>query len=223
MPMDREQENFVSRRNVLPIAAAALAGVAAMPAAAAPSSRLAELINVHSAAKAAFDAACERLGTIDDAFDAAEPVKTIPVLIDEEHGRILLSHRRDDVRAQLASSYARRRAEVIVVARGFPGDAIGHLLPLLVAKEAENLQLLEQAFSEEDARREAFGLAAAEREYERGNEIEREALLAVCAFRCSTLAEARTKAAYLAELEILTYDEDFLAAFLQSFVGGDDA
>jgi hypothetical protein len=47
MTMDREGENFVSRRAVLPIAAAGLATVAAIPAAAQSTSELEHLIAAH--------------------------------------------------------------------------------------------------------------------------------------------------------------------------------
>jgi hypothetical protein len=59
--MRREQENFVSRRAVLPIAAAALASVAVIPAVAAQSSsELTALIEAHRAAMAAFREACTK-------------------------------------------------------------------------------------------------------------------------------------------------------------------
>ncbi|GAC1550142.1 MAG: hypothetical protein NVS2B5_05830 [Beijerinckiaceae bacterium] len=58
MTMDREQESFVSRRAMLPIAAGALASAAVIPAVAAQSSEIVVTIEAHRRAYDAFEEAC---------------------------------------------------------------------------------------------------------------------------------------------------------------------
>jgi hypothetical protein len=80
--------------------------------------------------------------------------------------------------------------------------------------------LLDRVFAAEEARKEAFGLASAESELEATNDAEQDALLAVCAFRCCTLEEARLKADYLAKAPGLATDglqDEHVMTLLQSF------
>jgi hypothetical protein len=87
------------------------------------------------------------------------------------------------------------------------------------AKEAENVILMDSVFAEEDARQEAFGFAAAKRDLEATNNAERETAIALCAYRCQTLGEARVKAEYvaanLADIDGLHHDQ--VKALLGSF------
>lgn len=209
----------LSRRGVLPIAAAALAGTA-IPVIAAEPSGLATLVETHRTAKAAFETACDRLESLDEAFNEAEPIVTIPCLLGDEQSTILITSYRDEVRDQITERYTNWRLSLERLACRLAPGAVDHVLALLEAKRTENIGLLEAAFAEEDARKEALGLTAAQREYERTNDAEKAALQALCAFECSTLAEARAKAAYLIHLDILGYDAEFIEALLRSFIGG---
>jgi hypothetical protein len=66
----RERQTLVSRRNIMPLTAAALMGVTALPAVAVePPSDLARLIDAHRAAHAAFNESCTR----DDEADRNAP------------------------------------------------------------------------------------------------------------------------------------------------------
>jgi hypothetical protein len=63
--------------------------------------------------------------------------------------------------------------------------------------EAENAALLNRMLAEEEARKEASGLAQAERAWEATADAEEEAFMAICSYRCRTPDEARLKAEYL--------------------------
>jgi hypothetical protein len=64
-----------------------------------------------------------------------------------------------------------------------------------------------------------FGLAGAKRDLKATSEAEEEATIAVCAYQCRALEEARLKAAYLAEAPGLSdgLQPEHIEALLQSF------
>jgi hypothetical protein len=75
--------------------------------------------------------------------------------------------------------------------------------------------------AEEQARKEAFGLAAAERELEFTNE---DAFWAICDYRCRNIHEASVKAKYLVTTATVKDMWDHEAkALLESFVGASAA
>jgi hypothetical protein len=80
--------------------------------------------------------------------------------------------------------------------------------------------VVDRVFAEEEARKEAFGLAKAERNLEATNDAESDALTAVCAFRCHTLQGAQLKATYLATAPGLASDglqDEHVMVLLESF------
>jgi hypothetical protein len=87
--------------------------------------------------------------------------------------------------------YLNQRDRLKPLSRVAP-DLAEQVRAVMDANEAENMALLDRMFAE--ARQEAFGLAAAERDYEATNDAEEEAAIAVCAYRCRTPEEAQIKA-----------------------------
>ena len=79
-----------------------------------------------------------------------------------------------------------------------------------VAKIRAELRLaIEAALVEEEARQEAFGLAAARRNWERLDQAEREALRAICLYRCATIEDEQARLLYLLAAE--TFRNDWAA------------
>ncbi|MEJ0095765.1 MAG: hypothetical protein WDN46_20865 [Methylocella sp.] len=66
-----------------------------------------------------------------------------------------------------------------------------------------------------------LSLDAAYRDFDSVSDVESEALMPVCSYRCATLQEARAKARYLSTLDDLDMRPQFLTAFVQSFCYGD--
>jgi hypothetical protein len=220
--MKREQENFVSRRAMLPIAAAALASAAVIPAVAAQSSELASLIEAHRTALAAFNEICGREDEMSDAYMEAQRRNEIivPCLLG---GGFSLSLGEERLRKHIQQRYEHQRANLKELAR-VDSAASEKLLAKLRDKEAENLALVDRALEEEEARKEAFGYAAVRREYDALNEAEEVTLTAVCAYVPRTAEEGRTKAAYLKHRHDRTdgLQPYHVEALLQSIAGGAD-
>jgi hypothetical protein len=63
----------------------------------------------------------------------------------------------------------------------------------------ENMRLLNKAIAEEGKRKDTVGLRAAQRELEKTGDAEEDALLAMCAYPCRSIEEARRKSEYLTE------------------------
>ena len=119
----------------------------------------------------------------------------------------------------LADAYANQRDRLKGLAKVAP-DLAEQARQVIDAMEAQNKVLLDHMLAEEEARREASGLADAELNWERTEEAEHEAAIAVCSYRCRTLEEAQIKAKYLASAPGLKdmWDEH-VEALLQSFIG----
>ena len=97
----------------------------------------------------------------------------------------------------IAESYQRQRNALTPLSRIAP-DLAEQGRAAFDAKEAENMELINRLFADEEARKEDFGRAAASRDLERSRRhAEEEALTALCAYACETMAEARMKAEYL--------------------------
>ncbi len=72
------------------------------------------------------------------------------------------------------------------------------LQALMRAFKRDGLALIDDTFAQDEAARQSSGFAAAEDEYDRSFSAERGAMLALCSYRCVTLAETRLKGGYLA-------------------------
>jgi hypothetical protein len=66
------------------------------------------------------------------------------------------------------------------------------------------MALVNRAFAEEEARKEAFGVAAVKRQHRALNNAEEGALGAICAYVCPSPEESRLKGEYLTHMHKLT-------------------
>jgi hypothetical protein len=116
----------------------------------------------------------------------------------------------------IAKSYQHQRDVLTPLSRIAP-ELAEQARAALDAKEIENMELVDRLFADEEARKETFGFAAAERAWTATNNAEDEALTALCAYPCETIAEARIRAEYLVSMsgELQDYHFDTL---LQSFL-----
>ena len=87
------------------------------------------------------------------------------------------------------------------LARGFEDYASPRRLKQLKAAhraiQRDTLAAVEMFFVKDEAARQSSGLAAAEIDRKRASAAEGEAMAALCAYRCRTLAETRLRGAYL--------------------------
>ena len=148
------------------------------------------LIEAHKAAAAAFEAACDNLETVCEAYDEAHKDKRIVVKIGDiapgvEEGREDLRAYSDD----LMSKFRRLAPFVRDMSPEF-ADAFDDFI--ITTKQAL-YERIDAAIAEEEARQEAFGLAGAQRDWDRLSEAEREALLAICRHRGETIEEERAR------------------------------
>ncbi|MES0198573.1 hypothetical protein [Mesorhizobium sp. M0011] len=87
--------------------------------------------------------------------------------------------------------------------------------------EQADLRTLKRLIKEERARRSAVGLEQAINERNEASDAERYALNAVCAYRCTTMEEHRTKAEFLKEFATGKYGDlqpEDVDALLWSFL-----
>lgn len=215
--MAKTDTNTISpnRRAVLTgLAAAAVVG-AAVPAEAA-SSDLPRLIEDHRAAYRAFIEAIDLEQEVEAAYEAAHgDTIIVPSLLGGGYG---MSNGYDDCKKHIAAGDENQRERLKQLSRVAP-ELAEQVRAVMDAKEAENMVLVDRVFAEEEARQEAFGLAAAKRNYHATSDAERDAAIAICAYPCRTLEEARLKAEYLATAPGLN-DElqpEHVEALLQSF------
>jgi hypothetical protein len=215
--MKREQENFVSRRAVLPIAAGALASAAVIPAVADQSGELAALIAAHRAAGERFGNACQAEDEISDDYRKAHGEATAPCLLGDA---VSLRLDREECIDFIAERFDAQRKHLERLARVAP-EIAAQAAAALDAKEAENIALLDRAIEEEEARREAFGWSAAKREWRVACDADDGALVAVCAYVCRSPEEGRLKAEYLLRhLNDMAFEREEMEALLQSIAGG---
>ena len=208
----------MNRRTVAAaIGAAALAIPAAcLPGRAAVSSDLARLIKDHRVSYRAFSKAIDRAQKMEAAYKAAQDnTIVVPCLLG---GGMNLSNGYEACQEHTAGAYENQRDRLEQLSRVAP-ELAEQVRAVMDAKEAENAVLVDRVFAEEEARQEAFGLAGAKRDLEATNNAERETAIALCAYRCQTLGEARVKAEYvaanLADIDGLQHDQ--VKALLGSF------
>jgi hypothetical protein len=182
------------------------------------SSDLTRLIKEHRVAYRAFCKAITREEKMNGAYKKAHTDKTTVLCL--LGGGYSLSSGYEFCQENIASAYRNQRDRLPQLTRVAP-DLAEQFRSVMDAKEAENMDVLDRTFAEEEARKEAFGLARAERELEATGEAELEAAIAVCAYPCATLEQVRLKAEYLAKAPGLSdgLQEEQVEALLQSFSG----
>ncbi|MDR4307680.1 hypothetical protein IHQ68_13740 [Chelatococcus sambhunathii] len=183
------------------IAGAAVAPIAA-GSAYALSPEILTLIENHKAAARAFNEVVGRRNECEEAYREAFP---------DWNSRLANSflgagyQRRqglDFCLSNISAGYDARRGSTKYLARLSPAMA-EQIRALLDAKEAENLEAARRQFDDDEAEREAFGLAPLERLVTAADDAEKAAALALCSYRCETIEEVRARAAYLRTAEIL--------------------
>ena len=202
---------------------AVIAGIAAAPVAGLPAlaegGELLALIEAYRGAHAAFLPACDDLDRMENAWSEVEGDGFIvPSLLGGGSGSV---NGRERCKEFIAGGYEHNRNNLVFLGRIAP-ELAEQMRAVLDAKEAENMAIIDAAFEEENARKEAVGLLATKRRWEELRDAEESAALALCAYQCRTLDEARIKAAAILESPMM----DDLAgghaeALLRSFVGGD--
>jgi hypothetical protein len=134
-------------------------------------------------------------------------------------GGFSLEYGHEFCQEHITGAYENQRERLRPLSRVAP-DLAEQVRAGMDAKQAENIALMDRVFAEEEARQEAFGLAAAQRDLEATGDAEEKAAIAVCAYRCLTLEEARLKAAYLTTAPGLKSDglqPEHVKALLASF------
>jgi hypothetical protein len=184
------------------IGALAALPIASMPAVAgvAGASPLRGLIDAHRVAFDAFCQATDRENELEEAYKEAFPpeeVPFVPSLLDAGSCGCGMQNGLERSKEIIAGSYQHQRNALTPLSRIAP-ELAEQARSALDAKEAENMELVDRLFADEEARKETLGLAAAERAWAATNNAEDEALTALCAYPCETIAEARIKMEYLA-------------------------
>jgi hypothetical protein len=154
--------------------------LAILPAAASiPTTTLADLIEAHCGARAAF---CEAI----DALEAAEPDKE--TVIPGINAPILVkSHRYEDLKTYVEDDFAEELEKTATISAVSP--ALGEQArAVLEARNAFCLARLDEVFADH---------SVAEAVYNDASAAEDDAVTAICAHRCATLEEVPIKCQYL--------------------------
>jgi hypothetical protein len=213
-----------SRRAILVGLAAAPVTLAPAIAEQASSGELARLIEAHQKAYDAFEDICGREDDMCYAYRqarAAEPEVIVPCLLG---GGISTRRGYEDCRNHIEDRFGVQRGSVKELARaGVDRKAAKKMLASLKTKEVENMALLDRLFAEEEAREEAFGLAAMKREHRALNDAEDAAFIAICGYVCQSAEESRRKGEYVARFHKLTggLQSAHVDALLQSLMSKD--
>ncbi len=84
------------------------------------------------------------------------------------------------------------------------------------AVEEENKEILEKIFADDDAARERSGLKSLELDNDRADDAEQDALMALCAYRCTTPHEALSRLQYLASHDPETRTVDHVGVLFEA-------
>lgn len=198
-----------SRRLFL-AAGSAGAAFGALSAVARPSD-LDSLIEAHRRALVAFEDAFGAEQAAQAAFDAKHPKGiTVPSGFGGCYSVDITS--RDEAKAIIAEDFERARVHLTNIERIAPGST-AFALTALAAKEADVIAAVDAILDKE-----AGDLKAAEKKRREASEAEDAAVLAVCAYPCTTIEEARRKAAYVAAIpSIEDFGDGHVLAFIRSF------
>jgi hypothetical protein len=202
--------------------AATVFGAINAAAAGAEASDLLRLIAKHRAAREAF---CNAVDVQNDAEERYEATYPDPPLTPAGPGRSYeLTYGYDFCRKGIADDFEEQRKKLSGLARLDPAAA-EQALAAIDAKEAERIATLDVNFAAVEARKEAFGLSAADRLWQETNDAEKELAIALMAYQCRDIEEARIKVEYIlsSPLKDEIHDEDLLMPLLRSFVVSSEA
>jgi hypothetical protein len=203
-------------------AAATVFGAITAAAASTEASDLLSLIAKHRVAREAFCEAVELQEATEDRYDEAYPK---PVLTPAGPGRSYeLTYGYEFCRKGIADDFEEQRKKLSGLARLDPAAA-EQALAAIDAKEVERLATLDVNFAAREARKEAFGLSAANLLWQETNDAEEELAIALLAYQCRDIDEARIKVEYILSslLKDEIHDEDLLMPLLRSFVVSSEA
>ncbi len=183
------------------------------------SSPLYSLIDAHKMARAAWRGAHDRLEELEDAYEAAFPRNKIPLVpsLVRKGSSYDLERGLGGCIENISGEY-RRRHEGLKQFSQIDPEFVAQVSAKLDAMEAENMALAVRAWGKEEAQKEKFGLAAAEHAMSATNDADEKAFIAVCAYPCESLDEARIKAEYLASIPLDMMGKEHLEALVQSFL-----
>lgn len=181
------------------------------------------LIESHRSALADFDAAHRELKAIHDSWRASQKDDDfgVPSFLG---GSLGSRNGRKRCREQISAGYESMRRGLVSIERIAP-DIAAQTRTVLDSKEVANLALVDELFDESEkrdaARRDAFGLTAAEQRFDAFSEAERDAAIALCAYRCKTSEEERRRALYILDCEAIKSDDEgwFFEAILRTLAG----
>jgi hypothetical protein len=188
----------ISKRNLMKGSAALAVATSVVPLAAKADGmvELERLIAAHRATMDAFHKAIDREQEAEEAYKALGVERVlVPNLLSD--GKLeLLS--RDFVEEELTRDLQRLIRSMRPLERNAP-DIAKRARRAIGATFKENMRLLDKAIAEEGKRKDTVGLRAAKRELDEISDAEEDALLALCAYPCRSMEEARRKSEYLTE------------------------
>jgi hypothetical protein len=180
---------------------------------------LGRLISAHRAAYQAFHDAVVAQQEREQAYKAAYPKRIlIPTFIGQYHE--LTTFGRDGCAKAIAQQHERQRQTLGALERMAP-EVAEQARVVIDEKEKETYAEMDRIIAEEDARQEEFGLGPATRKASATGEAEDAAAIALMAYRCQTIEEARTKANYLRSSALYNEvdESEIMEAFVGSFLG----
>jgi hypothetical protein len=166
------------------IGALAALPIASVPAVAgiAGASPLRGLIDAHRIAFNTFNQAIDREYELEEAYKEAFPPEEMPFVpsLLGAGGGCGMRNGLERSKEIIAGSYQHQRNALTPLSRIAP-ELAEQARAALDAKEAENMELVDRLFADEEARKETFGLAAAERARAATDNAEDEALTKIWA------------------------------------------
>jgi hypothetical protein len=216
----------ISRRNVL-AGTAATAAVAFMASPAdAEALPVIKLIEAHKAAYASFIEAVDLNEEMNASYFAVSKKEvvvplSIPGAVSLYTDWEYVDQAVVDCRKRIVSAYDDQRSKLAAMERYAP-DIHKAALEDLRTKQIADLRAMRSHAREEQRRQDEHGYGGAQRGYWEASEAERDALTAICGFRCATDAEQIIKGKYLLSIKDGDRDElqpDDVIALLRSLVG----
>jgi len=218
--MTKQMTNEATRRAVV-------AGIAATPLAAIPApaehNKLAALISNWREKDSAFAVVHEELEATENAYrEAGHPqISALNYITGDSYvvgGRLDLDRCESLIRAKYRSL-----CRSVGIIQWMEPEIYEQFEAALAAVEAVNLKHLARLAEEEKARQDAFGLTSIKERHEAALTAEKDAREAILAYRCTTLNEAKTKAAAILQTHLEEQIGDEAIIILQSFVDGASA
>ena len=184
----------ISRRAVLRATPAAVAAISLPTVAVASTDEIDRLIEAHREAHRAFIEAIRSEEALEQAYQRAYPeIIEVPSLLGGTLGRIYMhdpEHEAERFKTIIAEGFETHRQRVAKMLSAIDPDIAETARAAIDAAEAENQAVVDRVFAEEEARREAFGLGEARREWQRTCDAETAAQTAIAPIRAARRSRA---------------------------------